>query len=192
MSSSGLGFFFSPLERRIRKFLCEDFFILSNIRFCASCPDAACREESLITEAGGANARPSARVSRRVRKLHCERDAGLQRGRRERRRVRYHPESDDYFFFTPRVFKQFKAPPDCALPRTRGKRSAGLAAVVVVAVDASPPRCDENGPDCGVSDVKRPLPRGLAVAFGVLAPHKGTQRFLLSAHAHRATPTLWN
>lgn len=90
--------FFSPLERRIRKFLCEAFFTLSNIRFCASCPDAACRGESLITEAGGANARPSARVSRRVRKLHCERDAGLQRGRRERRRVRYHPESDDYFF----------------------------------------------------------------------------------------------
>lgn len=34
-----------------------------------------------------------------------------------------------------------------------GSRSAGLVAVVVAAVDASPPRCGENGPDCGVSDV---------------------------------------
>lgn len=158
---------------------------MSNIRFRASCPDAACREESLITEAGGANARPSARVSRRVRKLNCERDAGLQRGQRERRRVRYHPESDDYFFLLHVCSNNSK--------RLLTARCRGLAAVVVVAVDASPPRCDENGPDCGVSDVKRLLPRGLGVALGVLAPHKGTQRFLLSAHAHRVTPTtLWN
>lgn len=169
-------FFFFSLERRIRKFLSEDFFIAKHrvLRFF-SCTDATWREEFLISEASGADARPSARVSRRVRKWNCEGDAGLQRSQRERRRVRYNPESDDYFHST-RV-PTIQSPSPLRVAEDWREASAGLAAAVG-AVDASPPRWDENGRDCGVADVKRLVAPDLVVPPPSSAPHKGTQGFL--------------
>lgn len=97
----------------MRKFLSEDFyfFLLSNIRFCASCTGATWRDEFVITEAGGANARPSARVSRRVGKLNCERET--QPGGSDAVCARI---QTAMIISAPRAFQQFKTPPDCVLP----------------------------------------------------------------------------
>lgn len=114
--SSSSGFFF--LERGTSEFLSEDFG-LCNIGFCTSCTDATWGGRNFpLTGASEASARPSARVSRRVRKLSCGRDAGSRRDQRERRRVRYNPESHEYFCST----NNFKTPPDRVLPETSGNR----------------------------------------------------------------------